>query len=67
MFEHHRDEVVDSLGGGLRAKFEGFCGGEGLAEDHHRIHMGIYHCLDTGRGKQAANVVSVKCVTFINH
>lgn len=45
VFEHHRDEVVDSLGGGLGAKLEGVCGGEGLTKDHHCIHMGIYHCL----------------------
>lgn len=51
MFEHHRDEVVDSLGGGLGAKFKGLCGGKGLTEDHHRIHMGVYHCLDTEREK----------------
>lgn len=54
MFEHHRDEVVDSLGGGLGTEFEGLGGGEGLAEDHHSIHVGVYHCLDTGRGKHTA-------------
>lgn len=47
VFEHHRDEVVDSLGGGLRAKFKTLRGGEGLTKDHHRIYVGIYHCLDT--------------------
>lgn len=45
--EHHGDEVVDSLGGGLTAELEGLCGGEGLSEDHHCIHMSMYHCLDT--------------------
>lgn len=45
MFEHHRDEVVDPLGGGLTAELEGLRGGEGLAEDHHRVHVSVYHRL----------------------
>lgn len=45
LLEHHRDEVVDPLGGGLGAEVEQLCGGEGLAEDHHRVHVSVYHRL----------------------
>ncbi len=58
MFEHHRDEVVDSLSGGLGAKVKRRWGGEGLAEDHHSIHVSVYHCLYTGMGKHVAHSVS---------
>ena len=54
MSEHHRDEVVDSLGGGLGTEVEGLFGGEGLTEDHHRIHMGAHHRLNMESGKQTA-------------
>lgn len=60
MFEHHRDEVVDPFGGGLGAKFKGLCGGKGLTEDHHCIHMGVYHCLDTERGKNTLMTIMYK-------
>ena len=46
MFEHHRDEVVDPLGGGLGTEVKGLIGGEGLAEDHHCVDMCVNHCLD---------------------
>lgn len=46
VFEHHGDEVVDPLGGGLGTEVEGLRGGKSLAEDHHCIHVGIHHCLD---------------------
>lgn len=49
VLEHHRDEVVDPLGGGLRAELEGLFGGERLAQDHHRVHVGVDHRLDEGR------------------
>lgn len=51
LFEHHGDEVVDSLGGGLSAKFEGLHRGKGLAEDHHSVDVSVYHRLDTWREK----------------
>lgn len=48
--QHHRDQSVDALGGILGAKVKGPQGGEGLAEDHHRIHVGVLHHL----GRQLA-------------
>lgn len=51
VFEHHGDEVVDPLGGGLGTEVEGHRGGKSLAEDHHCIHVGIHHCLDNTRKK----------------
>lgn len=47
VFEHHRDQVVDPLGGGLGTEVEGVRGREGLAEDHHRVHVSVHHCLET--------------------
>lgn len=46
VFEHDWNEVVDPLGGGLRAEVEDLGGGEGLAEDHHGVDMGVRHGLD---------------------
>lgn len=45
--QHHGDEAVDALGGALCSEVKGLLGGEGLAEDHHRIHMGVLHRLST--------------------
>lgn len=47
VLQHHGDQVVDPLGGGLGAEVEGLVRREGLAEDHHRVHVGVYHCLTT--------------------
>lgn len=47
VFEHHWDQVMDPLRGGLRSEVEGLCGRKGLAEDHHRIHVSIHHRLET--------------------
>lgn len=44
--QHHWDEAVDALGGALRSEVEGLHGGEGLAEDHHRVHVGVLHRLN---------------------
>lgn len=46
VLEHHRDEVVDSLGGGLAAELEVLRGGEGLSEDHHSVHVSVDHRLE---------------------
>lgn len=43
--QHHGDEAVDTLGGALRPEVEGLLGGEGLPEDHHRVHVGVLHRL----------------------
>lgn len=43
--QHHGDEAVDALGGALRSEVEGLLGGEGLTEDHHRVHVGVLHRL----------------------
>lgn len=43
--QHHRDQAVDALGGALGPKVEGLLGGEGFAEDHHGVHVGVLHRL----------------------
>lgn len=47
--QHHRDEAVDALGGALGPEVEGLLRGEGLPEDHHRVHVGILHHLLPGQ------------------
>lgn len=46
--QHHGDQSVDALGGALSAEVKGLRRGEGLAEDHYRVHVGVLHHL--GRG-----------------
>ena len=50
MPEHHRNQLVDAVRGILLAKIEGSIGTESLAEDHHRIDVGVDHfaCFVTG-------------------
>ena len=50
LLQHDRDQVVDALGGALRAEVERLFGGEGLPQDHHRVHVGVNHGLGE-RGK----------------
>lgn len=50
VFEHHRDQVVDPLGGGLGTEVEGLHGREGLPEDHHSVHVSVQHRLETSHG-----------------
>lgn len=45
LLQHHGDEAVDALGGALRSEVKGHLGGEGLPEDHHRVHVGVLHRL----------------------
>jgi len=55
VFEHHGDDVVDPLRGRLGAEFKVVRGGEGLAEDHHRVHVGAHHRLETRREMRASS------------
>lgn len=54
--QHHWDQSVDALGGALSAEVEGLRGGEGLAEDHHRVHVGVLHHLRDS-GKYVTNIL----------
>lgn len=49
--QHHGDEAVDPLRGALGAEVKWLGGGEGLPEDHHRVHVGVLHRLVTGTQK----------------
>lgn len=49
--QHHGDEAVDPLRGALGAEVKRLGGGEGLPEDHHRVHVGVLHRLVTGTQK----------------
>lgn len=63
VFQHHRDEVVDSLGGGLAAELKGLPGGKGFSQDHHCIHVSIYHCLERMLAfSKRAHQISESCV-----
>lgn len=57
MFEHDGDEVVDALRGALRSEIKRLLGGEGLAQDHHRIHVGVLHGLMRG-GHVSTSILS---------
>jgi len=48
LLQHDGDEVVDALRGRLGAEVEGLGGRERLAQDHHRVHVGIHHGLGEG-------------------
>lgn len=65
--EHDRDEVVDPLSGGLRAKVEDLVGGKGLAQDHHGVNMGVCHGLGIEMGIQLIIILTVNCNLFIFH
>lgn len=43
--KHHRDEAVDPLRGALSAEVERPRRREGLAQDHHGVHVGVLHRL----------------------
>lgn len=49
--QHHRDQLVDPLRGALLAEVEGLLGGEGLAQDHHGVHVGVLHGLQRTTGQ----------------
>lgn len=49
LLQHHGDQVVDALRGALGPEVKGLRGGEGLTQDHHRIHMGVLHGLRDGQ------------------
>lgn len=50
LFQHDGDEVVDALRGALRPEVKGLHRGKSLAQDHHRIHVGVHHDLDEEKG-----------------
>lgn len=53
--QHHRDELVDTLGGALSSKVKGLLRGEGLPEDHHCVHVGVLHRLITAHSRQSTS------------
>lgn len=47
--QHDGDEALDALRGALDAKVEGLGRGEGLSQDHHRLHVGVLEGLTHDR------------------
>ena len=65
--QHDGDEVLDALGGALCAEVKRLSGGESLAQDHHRLHVGVHEGLaKVGRDGVENEHISFKGLLYIS-